>query len=149
MRFKLIFAGAAIATLVGTGMAVVPVLTPAIAAADQARQDKHIKAATCALKITGMTCSGCTVAVTMAATKVDGVFEANVSLADASAEVTYNPAKTTPEKIAKAITENSGFKAEAPGTCREPAARNPSAAETRSSTRQLKVEGLPLRGTHY
>lgn len=28
------------------------------------------------------------------------------------AEVTYDPSKTTPEQIANAITQNSGFKAE-------------------------------------
>ena len=32
------------------------------------------------------------------------------------AEVTYDPAKTTPAAIAKVITEKSGFKAEAPST---------------------------------
>ena len=51
------------------------------------------------------------------------------------AEVTYDPAKTTPEKIAKAITENSGFKAEL-----QPSPK---------SSIALTVEGLPRRGQQY
>jgi periplasmic mercuric ion binding protein len=66
----------------------------------------------CRLKVTGMTCSGCEAAVRMAARSVDGVTEAKASYAKANAEVTYDPAKTTPEAIAKAITDKSGFKAE-------------------------------------
>jgi len=104
---KRLIARTAMAALVGTGVAVVPPLTPATAAADQTK-----KTETCTLKITGMTCGGCAVAVKMAAKKVDGVAEANVSYENGRADVTYDPAKTTPEKIAKAITENSGFKAE-------------------------------------
>ena len=112
MNFKLIVGRAVVATMVGTGIAVVPLPTTALAGADQAKQDESKKRATCALKITGMTCGGCAVAVKMAAKKVDGVAEANVSYETGRADVTYDPTKTTPEKIAKAITENSGFKAE-------------------------------------
>ena len=48
----------------------------------------------------------------IAAMKVDGVKDAKVSYKKRVAEVTYDPARTTPETIAKAITERSGFKAE-------------------------------------
>ncbi len=78
------------------------------AAADEAQ-----KKAVCTLKVTGMTCGGCAAAVKSAAKKVDGVTEANVSYEKGLAEVTYDPAKTTPQAIAQAITKRSGFKAEA------------------------------------
>ena len=48
----------------------------------------------------------------IAAKKVDGVKDATVSYKKGVAEVTYDPTKISPEAIAKAITERSGFKAE-------------------------------------
>jgi copper chaperone CopZ len=74
------------------------------------------KAATkvCTLKVSGMTCAGCEAAVKIAAKKVDGVKAVTVSYDKAAADVTYDPAKTTPAAIAKAITEKTGFKAEIP-----------------------------------
>lgn len=68
----------------------------------------------CTLKVTGMTCAGCEVAVKIAAKKIDGVTDVTVSYDRAAADVTYNPAKTTPQAIAKIITEKTGFKATAP-----------------------------------
>lgn len=111
MNLKRIITRTAMATLVGAGVAIVPAVSTALATAEQ-KQDESKKIASCTLKITGMTCGGCAVAVKMAAKKVDGVADANVSHENGRADVTYDPAKTTPEKIAKAITENSGFKAE-------------------------------------
>lgn len=69
-------------------------------------------AQTCSLKVSGMTCAGCEAAVRMAARSIEGVTGAKVSYAKGHAEVTYDPAKTTPDVIAKVITEKSGFKAE-------------------------------------
>jgi copper chaperone CopZ len=68
----------------------------------------------CTLKVTGMTCAGCEAAVKIAAKKVDGVSDVTVSYDKAAAQVTYDPAKTTPEAIAKVIREKTGYKAEAP-----------------------------------
>lgn len=65
-------------------------------------------------KVEGMTCGGCEAAVKMAAKNVEGVKDAKASHEKGTAEITYDPAKTTPEAIAKAITENSGFKAHVP-----------------------------------
>ena len=48
----------------------------------------------------------------IAAKRVNGVTETKVSYKEGRAEVTYDPTKTTPEAIARAITDNSGFKAE-------------------------------------
>lgn len=68
----------------------------------------------CTLKVTGMTCAGCEAAVKIAAKNVDGVTNVTVGYEKASAEVTYDPAKTTPAAIAKVITDKTGFKAVAP-----------------------------------
>jgi copper chaperone len=68
--------------------------------------------AVCTLKITGMTCGGCEGAVRVAAKKVDGVKGVTASHKAGTAEVTYDPAKTSPEAIAKVVTDKSGFKAE-------------------------------------
>lgn len=50
----------------------------------------------------------------IAAKTVDGVKEATASYKDGTAEIVYNPAKTTPEAIAQVITKKTGFKAQAP-----------------------------------
>lgn len=66
----------------------------------------------CTLKVSGMTCAGCEAAVRMAARSIDDVKDVKASYARHNAEVPYDPAKTTPDAIAKVITEKSGFKAE-------------------------------------
>lgn len=66
----------------------------------------------CTIKITGMTCSGCEAAVKIAAKQIDGVKDAKASYAEGTAEVTYDPAKTTPEAIAKGIAQKTGYKTE-------------------------------------
>ena len=66
----------------------------------------------CTLKVSGMTCAGCEVAVRLAARSVDGVQDVKVSYAKGKADVTYDPAKTNPADIAKVITKKSGFTAE-------------------------------------
>lgn len=78
------------------------------------KESKAPEVKVCTLKVSGMTCGGCEAAVKSTAKKVDGVKEAKVSYQKGTAEVTFDPTKTTPEAIAKAITEKSGFKAEAP-----------------------------------
>jgi len=59
-----------------------------------------------------MTCGGCAAAVESAANEVDGVIETAVSYDKGLAEVTYDPTKTSPNAIAQAIAQGSGFKAE-------------------------------------
>lgn len=66
----------------------------------------------CLIKVEGMTCSGCEAAVKMAANRVDGVTDVKASYKEGTAEVTCDPAKTTPKTIAKAIAENTGYKTE-------------------------------------
>ena len=64
------------------------------------------------LNVSGMTCAGCEAAVKIAAKRVDGGKDVTVSYNKTAADVTYDPAKTTPAAIAKVITEKTGFKAE-------------------------------------
>lgn len=76
-------------------------------------QDKPAEAAkVCTLKVTGMTCSGCEAAVKLAAKQIDGVKDAKASHAKGTAEVTYDPAKTSPDAIAKTIAQKTGYKTE-------------------------------------
>lgn len=66
----------------------------------------------CLLKVSGMHCGACAKTVEQAAKKIDGVSAAKASQPQGTAEITYDPAKTTPAAIAKAITEKTPFKAE-------------------------------------
>ena len=66
----------------------------------------------CTMKVTGMTCSGCEAAVKLAAKQIDGVKDAKASYAKGTAEVSYDPTKTAPDAIAKAIAQKTGYKAE-------------------------------------
>lgn len=84
------------------------ILSASVAVAAQ-RPAKTMKVA--AFKIEGMTCAGCEAAVRVAAKRVDGVESATVSYKAGRAEVTYDPEKTTPDTIARTITEKSGYKA--------------------------------------
>lgn len=76
--------------------------------ATQAKPAEVTKA--CTLKVTGMTCSGCEAAVELAAKQIDGVKDAKASYAKGTADVTYDPAKTAPETIAKMIAQKTGYK---------------------------------------
>src|SRR5207245_939372 len=62
------------------------------------------------LKIEGMTCGGCVAAVKLQLGKTDGVAAYEVSLEKGEAEVTYDPAKTEPKKIAESVSK-TGFTA--------------------------------------
>jgi mercuric ion transport protein len=77
-------------------------------------QDHTQEIATRTLQVAKMTCAGCAAAVKMAAKKIDGVKDANVSYEKGTADISYDPNKTNPEAIAKAITEKSGSPASVP-----------------------------------
>lgn len=66
----------------------------------------------CRLKVSGMHCGACADSVEKAAKKVDGVTAATVSHPKGTAEIMYDPSRTTPDAIAKAITAKTPFKAE-------------------------------------
>jgi len=66
----------------------------------------------CTIKVSGMFCGECAKTVEKAAKKVAGVTAARASQPKGVAEITYDPTKTSPAAIAKAITQKTPFKAE-------------------------------------
>ena len=66
------------------------------------------------LKVSGMSCNVCAKTVEQEAKKIDGLKTIAVSQPKGQAEITYDPSKTSPEAIAKRITDKTSFKAEAP-----------------------------------
>lgn len=60
------------------------------------------------LSIKGMTCGGCVAAVKLQLKRTAGVSAYDVSLEKAEAEVSYDPAQTSPEKIAESVSK-TGF----------------------------------------
>jgi copper chaperone len=76
-------------------------LVPVARAADPAKA---------VLAIKGMTCGGCVAAVKVQLKRTEGVSAYDVSLEKAEADVTYDPAKTDPKKIAESVSK-TGFEA--------------------------------------
>lgn len=62
------------------------------------------------LKIEGMTCGGCVKSVTRVLSGMAGVSAADVSLEEARAHVTFDPAQTGVEAMKQAV-ERAGFRA--------------------------------------
>jgi copper chaperone CopZ len=62
------------------------------------------------LAIQGVTCGGCVATVKLQLKKTEGVTTYEVSLEKAEAEVTYDPARTDPKKIAESVSK-TGFPA--------------------------------------
>jgi copper chaperone len=69
-----------------------------------------LQPATTTLHIEGMTCGGCATAVKLVLRKTEGVASSTVSYEDKRAVVRYDPAKTTPAKIADAIATLLSYK---------------------------------------
>jgi copper chaperone CopZ len=65
---------------------------------------------TATLHIEGMTCDGCETAVKLVLKKTTGVINAEVSYEEKRAVITYDPAKTNPQKIANAIAVALSYK---------------------------------------
>lgn len=63
------------------------------------------------LKITGMTCAGCSNQIANALKKVEGIIDHKVEYPGDLATIQYDPNKTNPEAIIKVI-EQTGYKAE-------------------------------------
>ena len=70
------------------------------------------------LTVQGMTCGGCVGAVKVQLKRTEGVTAYEVSLEKAEAEVSYDPARITPEKIAESVSK-TGFKASVKKTAGE------------------------------
>lgn len=66
--------------------------------------------ATSTLNIQGMTCGGCVKSVTAALQREEGVSKVDVSLADGTARVDYDPDVTTPQALAELVND-IGFEA--------------------------------------
>jgi copper chaperone CopZ len=66
----------------------------------------------CKLKVEGMACSACAARVEKQALKVDGVKAAKVDQPKGIASVTFDPTRTSPSAIAKAVASKTGFKTE-------------------------------------
>lgn len=63
------------------------------------------------LKITGMTCAGCSNHISTALKNMDGVIEQSVEYPGDIATIKYDASKTNPAEMIKAI-EKAGYKAE-------------------------------------
>jgi copper chaperone len=63
------------------------------------------------LSVAGMSCGGCVHSVTQVLTALPGVAQAEVSLADASARVRFDPAMVTSAAMITAI-QDAGFGAD-------------------------------------
>ena len=66
---------------------------------------------TCELKVEGMMCGSCEWAVESAMGREKGFVSARVSHGNGKAIVKYDPSQTSPQMLAKAVTERSGYKA--------------------------------------
>ena len=62
------------------------------------------------LKVQGMDCQGCVKSVTRMLSGVPGVASVDVSLEEGKARVTYDPAKSGPAELKRAI-ERAGYTA--------------------------------------
>ncbi|MBA2514396.1 MAG: heavy-metal-associated domain-containing protein [Solirubrobacterales bacterium] len=76
--------------------------------------DKPAGATVSVLKVSGMACGACAARVEKEAKKIAGVTSAKVSQPKGQAEITFDPAKTSAETIAKIIQDKTGFKTAAP-----------------------------------
>lgn len=73
------------------------------------------------LKVTGMTCGGCTSNVTHALQAIDGVGDVSVSLSAGEATVQYDERRTSPDQLKSAV-KNAGYEVEvAKGALSRPA----------------------------
>ncbi|HEX9459046.1 MAG TPA: heavy metal-associated domain-containing protein [Thermoanaerobaculia bacterium] len=77
------------------------------------------KTATTTLHIEGMTCGSCATAVKIVLQKTAGVVSSTVSYEEKRAIVTYDPAKTTPAKIAGAISTALRYKVSVEGASQQ------------------------------
>jgi copper chaperone CopZ len=76
--------------------------------------------ATTTLHIEGMTCAGCETAVKMVLKKTVGVISSEVSYEEKRAVVSYDAAKTTPDKIAKGVADALSYKVTVTGATARP-----------------------------
>ena len=71
------------------------------------------------VKVTGMTCGGCTSKVTQALKMVSGVSDVKVSLAAGEATVQFDERLTSPEKLKSAV-KGAGYGVDTTNTAQKP-----------------------------
>jgi copper chaperone CopZ len=71
------------------------------------------------LKVTGMTCGGCTSNVTHALEAVSGVSDAKVSLSAGEATVQFDERLTSPEQLKSAV-KGAGYGVDSTNTAQKP-----------------------------
>ncbi|MBA3269174.1 MAG: cation transporter [Acidobacteria bacterium] len=85
-----------------------------IGASAQTNEKGQAQGTSVTLKVSGMACGACAARVQKAAKAIDGVTAATVSQPKGTAQITFDPSKTSPESIAVLITKKAGFVAELP-----------------------------------
>jgi copper chaperone CopZ len=81
------------------------------AAASVEAQEKATTSSKATLEVAGMACSACAKTVEKAALKIPGVTAARVNQPSGTAEIEFEPSKTTADEIAKTLSKKSGFEA--------------------------------------
>ncbi len=71
------------------------------------------------LKVTGMTCGGCTSNVTQALKAINGVGDVSVSLSTGEAAVQYDERLTSPDKLKSAV-KDAGYGVDAANATQKP-----------------------------
>ena len=71
------------------------------------------------LKVTGMTCGGCTSSVTKALKAIAGVGEVKVSLSAGEATVQYDERLTSPDQLKSAV-KGAGYGVDTTNTAQKP-----------------------------
>ena len=79
------------------------------------------------LHVEGMTCGGCETAVKLVLQKTAGVISSSVSYEDKRAVVTYDPARTSPAKLADAVASALSYKVTVATTTDGPSCSNSAA----------------------
>lgn len=77
-----------------------------------AQKDKPAEGRTSTLKVDGMACNVCAARVENTALAIDGVKAAKVTQPKGTAEITFDPARTNAEAIAREISKRTPFKAQ-------------------------------------
>ena len=71
------------------------------------------------MKVTGMTCGGCTSNVTQALKAINGVGDVKVSLSAGEATVQFDERLTSPDKLKSAVT-GAGYGVAGPNAAQKP-----------------------------
>lgn len=82
-----------------------------VGAATSAQSQSTQSATKTTLDVAGMSCSACAKTVEKTAIKLPGVKAVKVNQPSGTAEIEYEPSKTTADEIAKAISKKTGFEA--------------------------------------